>query len=1102
MARPPKSLLRDTHPDLAKQLVDKSLLGSLGTGSAKLVEWECDHGHRWMARPYNRSNPKNPTGCPICCGKQVLEGFNDLATTDPDVASLLVDSSMATQVTRTSNRKLKWRCDHGHEWVAPVSRLTAQGSRCPYCSGRLAVPGESDLATACPDIASQLVDQSLGSKLKPMSNRKVRWRCPDCGYEYDMFVYNRVEGKACPLCGGRHIVAGVNDLWTVAPEYARTLVDPSAGYHVGKASDTVLSWRCVNDPSHVWTSSCSNRLRSSVDHGCPICDNKTIVAGVNDLATTHPFIAAELVHPEDGRRVSAGSTKKLEWQCDKGHTWFATPAHRTGKNPTGCPVCCMAGTSLAEQRVADAVRLLVGDGCVETNVTGVLPGRYEIDVLVRSKGVAIEFNGVRWHSEIGGKPSNYHLRKLEMCEEAGLKLFQIWEDDWVLRKEVVVRMLAAKLGATSRLAEAFPEISQECSRTVFARKCEFVLVDGSVAAAFLDENHIQGRVSATYHFGLLFEGRIVALMSVRSPKANARVKRSEGEWEIQRYATRGHVVGGFTKLMRHAEQAILAMGEHLVRWVSFSDRCVSDGGMYSACGFSCVKVGAPDYRYIGNLTKWRRMPKERFQRKTFRENPDLRWDDAWTETEAAHQNGLWRIWDAGKVKWVRDVPVSQYDVSVEAPAVLGRYGIIKDEANDASAKSEPVAGGSVAAFRLRRSYEDVSSGLRDHFGEDDVKVVDAAGTEVLYVVSRDLYVADLTGEAHGWHWLGEVKDEDIALTRLSQMRRDEALRKEMQVRKADFVVFWDENLSDMDLWLAMGAPAAHDWERSYSWLSARMLSPLPLPVKRGTSQTFTTIAKHYQHEVVFARELAMWGDDVFLDKRHDKRRLVGAFFANRYHYLGKLPDELTDAEILRGIRIAGYANAYSRYDATPMLAFLAEHADVRRVVDSCAGWGERMLACASVGVSYEGVDVNGALADGYGRMIGELGLSGVSFTVHDAASADFGRADAVITCPPYLDVEMYSENGAENMDAVGFSRWWHEVVERCVASGCRWFCITTNQACRELFASAVVAAGFSEVLATPIGKGHASHFNRKRGGVSTKREFEEFIVFERDGLGE
>lgn len=392
--------------------------------------------------------------------------------------------------------------------------------------------------------------------------------------------------------------------------------------------------------------------------------------------------------------------------------------------------------------------------------------------------------------------------------------------------------------------------------------------------------------------------------------------------------------------------------------------------------------------------------------------------------------------------------------------------------------------------------------LRDQFGVSDVETLVISGTELFHIVSRDFYVADLTDANHGWHWLGEVEGEALSPARLSQMHADVRFRDEMRARGADFVAFWDERLWDMDLWIAMGAPVAHDWERSYSWLSARTLSPLPLPAKRGTSQSFTTIAKHYQHDVIFAREIAMWGDDVFLDKQRDRRRLVGALFANRYRYIGKLPDELSDAEILRGLRIAGYASAYSRYDATSMLAFLAEHADVRRVADPCAGWGERMLACASVGVAYEGVDVNGALVDGYGRMIGELGLSGVSFAVKDAAIADFGCADAVITCPPYLDVETYSENGAENMDAVGFSRWWSDVVARCVASGCRWFCITTNQACRELFASAVVAAGFLEVLATPIGKGHASHFNRKRGGVSTKREFEEFIVFKRNGLGE
>ena len=384
-----------------------------------------------------------------------------------------------------------------------------------------------------------------------------------------------------------------------------------------------------------------------------------------------------------------------------------------------------------------------------------------------------------------------------------------------------------------------------------------------------------------------------------------------------------------------------------------------------------------------------------------------------------------------------------------------------------------------------------------YFGEHDVEQKVMFGINVSHVISRDLYVVGLLGLDYGWHWLGETNDDNITFTRLAGMRKAAKLRDEMRRRNANLVVFWDARLWDMDLWFGLDAPDGRDWERSYSWLEWRDPGAIPLPRHMGTSQSFTTTAKHYQHECIFANELAIWKDDAYLDCRRDRRRVIGAFYANRYHYVGKLPDELSASGILRGIRIAGYANAYSRYDAAPMMRFLFEHPSIERVADPCAGWGERALACSMMSVAYEGVDVNMALAPGYDHMLTELDIKDVSVSFEDAADHAFGPADAVITCPPYMGVEKYSEKGAENLPLEAFESWWERVVARISDSGCKWVCITTNQACRDIFATALVDAGFEEISSEPVGKNRVSHFNRSHGGGVNKHEFEEFVVFER-----
>ena len=190
-------------------------------------------------------------------------------------------------------------------------------------------------------------------------------------------------------------------------------------------------------------------------------------------------------------------------------------------------------------------------------------------------------------------------------------------------------------------------------KRIYARKCSVDVIDVRTAADFLDENHIQGKVASTYHFGLFCDGELVAVLSCRSPKHNARMKRKDGEWEIQRYATNGSVVGGFSKLMKYAEKYI----DGIKSWISFSSNDVSNGKMYLACGFKLDKELGADYRYFGAFTNNIRLPKEGFQKKKFKNKSGLLFEEDLTERELAHLNELYRIHDCGKRRWTKDVCV-------------------------------------------------------------------------------------------------------------------------------------------------------------------------------------------------------------------------------------------------------------------------------------------------------------------------------------------------------------------------------------------------------------------------------------------------------------
>lgn len=603
------TLLIDTHPHLAAQLLDPGLGELLTAGSNKKVQWQCPKhsNHIWTASVNNRTNAKNPR-CPYCAGTRVLAGFNDLATTHPHLAVQLVDQDIAVTIFAGSGKRQLWQCvvNPKHQWLATPNNRTSTksaSSGCPYCANRAVLVGDNDFATTYPELAAQLVDQSAATTFTAGHNKPVEWIC------------------------------------------------------------------CKHEPPFIWKTSPILRVRQNTQ--CPVCSERTVAPALNDLATTHPKLAEQIADPQPSGvsaaaiipTISRGSHTQLTWQCSKNHDhqWVATVKDRV--RGTDCPTCANTGTSRKEAELIEVIRALfpntdVQQGALINGRTGNQGASPSTDVLIPSKNLAIEFNGLYWHSELFIKDKHYHANKSALAEQAGVQLIHVWEDDWNLRRDIVIRMIAHKLHATHNLSAVLPTETTDSrvATTAFARTLTLSVVSGSRAAAFLNSNHIQGAVSATKHFALCDNNDdIRALLSVRSPKNNARMYRKKGTWEIQRYATLGNVPGGFTRLLKFAEHTLNEHSTVLKQWISFSAADVSDGSLYRTAGFTAEQQLAPDYRYVGGATGWRRTPKESFQRKRFRDDPALLWNESWTEHEAALNNELYRIYDAGKTRWVKNV---------------------------------------------------------------------------------------------------------------------------------------------------------------------------------------------------------------------------------------------------------------------------------------------------------------------------------------------------------------------------------------------------------------------------------------------------------------
>ena len=323
--------LSTTHPDLAAQAHEWNPT-EFSFGSGKLREWKCEFGHIWEARIYSRRT----SGCPVCSGRLLLTGFNDLETKYPELAKEAEGWDPASTISGT-NRKLKWKCSKcGYVWETSANQRISKGRGCAKCSHQVVTTGVNDLATLYPNIALE-ANGWEPALILAHSSKKLSWKCQDYGHIYDSKVANRTGlGRGCPVCAGQVFVKGFNDLATTHPELAKSALgwDPS---EYGYSDPAKMSWRCEK-VGHTFVAQINNRaIRND---RCPICSGKEVLVGFNDLRSQSKELASE-ASGWDPETVTISSGIRKRWLCSEGHSWMATPANRT--NGTGCPECAKFG---------------------------------------------------------------------------------------------------------------------------------------------------------------------------------------------------------------------------------------------------------------------------------------------------------------------------------------------------------------------------------------------------------------------------------------------------------------------------------------------------------------------------------------------------------------------------------------------------------------------------------------------------------------------------------------------------------------------------------------------------------------------------------------
>lgn len=300
---------------------------------------------------------------------------------------------------------------------------------------------------------------------------------------------------------------------------------------------------------------------------------------------------------------------------------------RTKLNDVICLKCnpINNGVSKLEKEVLIYVKEIY-DGVILENFKSFK--KYEIDIYLPELNIGFEFNGLYWHSELY-KDKNYHLNKKLFFKENNIQLIQIWEDDWLFKKDIVKSMILNKLGKNTN--------------RIYARKCIIKeITDNNIVKDFLNTNHIQGKINSSIKIGLFHKDELVSLMTFGSLRISVGQKHKDGSYELLRFCNvlSTSVIGGASKLFKYFIRNYAPK-----KIISYSLNTYSDGDIYRKMQFELISIGCPNYFWCKNNIRYHRF--------NFRKDKLVKdgYDVNKTEVDIMYDRKYFRVFDAGSSKY-------------------------------------------------------------------------------------------------------------------------------------------------------------------------------------------------------------------------------------------------------------------------------------------------------------------------------------------------------------------------------------------------------------------------------------------------------------------
>ena len=511
--------------------------------------------------------------------------------------------------------------EHGEFYMTPNSHLRGQG--CPKC-------GKASMAKKRAMSKEEFIAKSMKvhgdkydySKLEYVnSHTKVCIICPIHG-EFWQIPDAHVRGVSCPKCAHRSTKYAISEWVEKARKVHGDKYDYSKVKYVNNKTKV-----CIICPTHgeFWQTPNSHLL----GQGCRKC-------GINRITTSLKHTTEDFIEQSKEIHGDKYDYSKVKYDGNKNAVCIICPTHgefwqtpHEHLDGCGCPKCATYYSKYEDELFTYIDSL--GCGKIISRCRKIINPQ-EIDIFIPSKNIGFEYNGLIWHSEKFGKDKNYHLDKTKECLKKGIKLYHIFEDEYVEHKDIVLSKIKNIIGCA--------ELDKR-----YARNCLVKEISSETAKDFLEKNHIQGYVRSTVYLGCFYNNELIGVMSFK------RETKDSNNWELTRFATdiNYRCVGVGGKLFKHFIKEY-----NPIQVKSFADRrwtLDEKDNLYTKLGFELTGILKPDYRYVRNKQSGRihkfNMRKDRL----LKHYPNAGLTPDMTEKEMCDKLGFYRIWDCGLLKY-------------------------------------------------------------------------------------------------------------------------------------------------------------------------------------------------------------------------------------------------------------------------------------------------------------------------------------------------------------------------------------------------------------------------------------------------------------------